>query len=97
MSTVNSFWHSGLTGPHLNIAAYQGTPLRVMAGPGTGKTFAMMRGIARLLESGVSPASILAVTFTRTAARDLNQSQGGMCIWAVPGIGSGGAQESFGP
>ena len=71
MSTANSFWHSGLTGPHRNIAAYQGTPLRVMAGPGTGKTFAMMRRIARLLESGVTPASILAVTFTRTAARDL--------------------------
>ena len=26
-----------------------------------------------------------------------NQSQGGMCIWAVSGIGPGGAQECFGP
>ena len=42
-----------------------------MAGPGTGKTFAMMRRIARLLQSGVRPKSIFAVTFTRTAARDL--------------------------
>ena len=64
-------WDSGLTGPHLNIAAYPSTPLRVMAGPGTGKTFAMMRRISRLLESGVNPRSILAVTFTRTAASDL--------------------------
>ena len=71
MTTQTNSWNSGLTGPHLNIASYPGSPLRVMAGPGTGKTFAMMRRIARLLESGVSPDSIFAVTFTRTAARDL--------------------------
>ena len=70
MSTVHSFWHSGLTGPHLDIAAYPGTPLRVMAEPGTGKTLAIMLTIERSLETGLSPASILAVTFTRTAARD---------------------------
>lgn len=43
----------------------------MMAGPGTGKTFALMRRVARLLESGMLPSSILAVTFTRTAANDL--------------------------
>lgn len=64
-------WNTGLVSPYLDIAAYQGTPLRVMAGPGTGKTFAVMRRVARLLESGVSPSSIMAVTFTRTAANDL--------------------------
>ena len=64
-------WNTGISGPHLDIAGYIGTPLRVMAGPGTGKTFAMMRRIARLLEAGVAPSSILAVTFTRTAANDL--------------------------
>ena len=71
MTAQNTSWDSGLTGEHLSIASYTGTPLRVMAGPGTGKTFAMMRRIARLLQSGVSPKSISAVTFTRTAARDL--------------------------
>ncbi|MGE0406270.1 MAG: UvrD-helicase domain-containing protein, partial [Candidatus Korobacteraceae bacterium] len=55
----------------MSIAAYAGTPLRVVAGPGTGKTFALMRRVARLLESGVQPNRILAVTFTRTAANDL--------------------------
>jgi superfamily I DNA/RNA helicase len=64
-------WDSGLTGPHLSIASYQGTPLRVMAGPGTGKTFALMRKVSRLLETGSSPSSILVVSFTRTAANDL--------------------------
>lgn len=64
-------WNDGLTGPHLDIAAHQGPNLRVIAGPGTGKTFALMRRVTRLLESGVNPEAILAVTFTRTAARDL--------------------------
>lgn len=64
-------WNDNLVGPHLQIAAYPGSPLRVVAGPGTGKTFALMRRIARLLESGVPSAQILAVTFTRTAAADL--------------------------
>jgi len=64
-------WNTGLQPPHLNIAAYAGTPLRVLAGPGTGKTFALMRRVMRLLEQNVQPHSILAVTFTRTAANDL--------------------------
>jgi superfamily I DNA/RNA helicase len=42
-----------------------------MAGPGTGKSFAMKRRVARLLEDGVNPRRILAVTFTRNAAADL--------------------------
>ena len=71
ITPANTSWNSGLTGPHLSIAAFPGTPLRVMAGPGTGKTFALMRRIARLLQNGVPPQSILAVTFTRTAASDL--------------------------
>lgn len=64
-------WNAGLAGTYLNIAAYPGTPLRVVAGPGTGKTFALMRRVARLLEEGAQPNRILAVTFTRTAANDL--------------------------
>jgi len=64
-------WNTGLQGTHLNIAAYAGSPLRVVAGPGTGKTFALMRRVARLLEQGAQPNRILAVTFTRTAANDL--------------------------
>jgi DNA helicase-2/ATP-dependent DNA helicase PcrA len=64
-------WNTDLAGVHLAIAAYPNSPLRVLAGPGTGKTFAMMRRVARLLEAGVAPGEILAVTYTRTAAHDL--------------------------
>jgi superfamily I DNA/RNA helicase len=45
----------------------------VIAGPGTGKSFAMKRRVARLLESGVAPKELLAVTFTRVAAEDLHR------------------------
>ena len=76
-------WNTGLVSPYLDIAAYQGSPLRVMAGPGTGKTFALMRRVARLLESGVLPSSILAVTFTRTAANDL--------VYQLSSLGTPGA------
>ena len=76
-------WNSGLQGTPLNIASYPGTPLRVLAGPGTGKTFSLMRRVARLLEQeGVPPNRILAVTFTRTAANDLVEQ---LAALGVPG------------
>ena len=64
-------WDEGLTGTALQIAATPESPLRVMAGPGTGKSFAMKRRVARLLEEGVNPRRILAVTFTRNAAASI--------------------------
>jgi DNA helicase-2/ATP-dependent DNA helicase PcrA len=64
-------WNTGLQGTPLNIAAYPGAQLRVVAGPGTGKTYALMRRVARLLEQNVQPSRIIAISFTRTAANDL--------------------------
>lgn len=64
-------WDDGLVGTARSIAATDNSPLRVMAGPGTGKSFAMKRRAARLLEDGQPPERILAVTFTRNAAASL--------------------------
>ena len=64
-------WNANLTGASLNIARIDARLLRVMAGPGTGKTFALKRRVTRLLEQGVDARRILAVTFTRTAALNL--------------------------
>jgi ATP-dependent DNA helicase UvrD/PcrA len=67
-------WDTNLADVHRDIAASDSNRIRVMAGPGTGKTFAMKRRIARLLEvDHVFPQRILAVTFTRTAAADLKR------------------------
>lgn len=59
--------------PAYSIASTTNSRLRVLAGPGTGKSFAMKRRVARLLEEGVDPAKILPVTFTRVAAEDLHR------------------------
>ncbi|MGI8836531.1 MAG: ATP-dependent helicase [Pyrinomonadaceae bacterium] len=64
-------WDDGLAGSARDIAGTHDSPLRVMAGPGTGKSFVMKRRVARLLEEGVDPRRILAVTFTRNAAASL--------------------------
>lgn len=77
-------WSDGLIPgtPAHSIAAETNTRVRVVAGPGTGKSYAMKRRVARLLESGVAPNLILAVTFTRVAAQDLHRELVGM---GVPG------------
>ena len=64
-------WDDGLQGPAYNIAATSERRLRVVAGPGTGKSFALKRRVARLLEHGQDPSRVLAVTFTRNAAASL--------------------------
>ena len=59
--------------PAYQIASSKNPRIRVLAGPGTGKSFAMKRRVARLLEEGILPKKILPVTFTRVAAGDLQR------------------------
>lgn len=48
--------------------------IRIMAGPGTGKTTSLMNHLKDLLGKGTDPKRILLVTFTRTAAADLAEA-----------------------
>jgi DNA helicase II / ATP-dependent DNA helicase PcrA len=60
--------------PAYRVAASVHPRIRVLAGPGTGKSFAMKRRVARILEKErVDPVAVLAVTFTRVAAEDLHR------------------------
>jgi ATP-dependent DNA helicase UvrD/PcrA len=60
----------------LNEAQYQAVtkidgPLLIVAGAGTGKTRTLVYRVARLIEVGVKPESVLLLTFTRRSASSM--------------------------
>lgn len=55
------------------VIAHRAGRLKVLAGPGTGKTATLVESIADRIENrGVAPADLLVLTFSRRAARDLS-------------------------
>ena len=72
----------------LVAAAIGGGPIRVVAGAGTGKTAVIAERFRRLVASGVSPSSILVMTFTERAAAEMRQRIEDLIDDVAPSVGT---------
>lgn len=54
-----------------NVAHEINSPIRLIAGPGTGKSFTIQERVSWLLQNGVAPDTIFVISFTRASSVDL--------------------------
>ena len=73
-----------LTEAQREVVTHCEGPLLVIAGPGAGKTRVITARVAALLASGVHPAQIMVVTFTRAAAQEMRSR-----VEKMPGVRPG--------
>ena len=66
---------------HQHNAAHDTSPhVRLIAGPGTGKSFSIQERVHWLLDKGVPPENIYTISFTRASVRDLRERINSYCI-----------------
>jgi len=87
--------YQGLLNPaQLDAVLTTTGPVLVVAGAGSGKTRTLVFRVARLVESGVDPQSILLLTFTRKAAAEMLRRAAGLLDGRCEQV-AGGTFHSF--
>lgn len=63
----------GLNDPQKEAVLHKDGPLLILAGAGAGKTKTVTYRILHLIKQGIAPSSILAITFTNKAAKEMKE------------------------
>ncbi len=64
-----------LNSAQIEAVFHQDGPVLVIAGAGSGKTRTLVHRVARLVNEGVSPESVLLLTFIRKAAEEIGEAK----------------------
>ncbi|MFN9801363.1 MAG: UvrD-helicase domain-containing protein, partial [Bacteroidota bacterium] len=64
---------NGLNSAQYEAVTYMHGPMMIIAGAGSGKTRVLTVRAAHLINQGIDPFNILALTFTNKAAREMKE------------------------